>query len=174
MSSQIESAATAVAVARANAATAQRSLVESQGARKRLSDRLTAIKAERDAIVAARRAGDSNPDHGVRIEVLAADESDLSGLLAKADGEVSRASTVAAEAQASLARAEQFLAVAADESLLAKLTAHATALDGLMVRTIAEISTITARRGGRPVWYPSPEMATAVSRLHMTAMGIRR
>jgi hypothetical protein len=106
--------------------------------------------------------------------MASADERDLAELVADADRDVAKASTAAQEAQAALTRAEQFLAVADDESLLAKLTAHATALDGLMVRTIAEISTITARRGGRPVWYPSPEMATAVSRLHMTAMGIRR
>jgi hypothetical protein len=169
MTNQIEAAAVAVAEARANGVKAHHGLIEAQGARKRLTDRLAAITSERAEIVAARRGGDADPEHGIRIEVLSADERDLAELVAEADRDVTKASGIAQEASGALARAEQSFALATDEAFLGRLTAHATGLDGLLLKTVTEIAGIVARRGGRPVWFPSIELANTLQRLHLTA-----
>jgi hypothetical protein len=168
MSDQIKAAANAVAEARANAAKASDALAAAQGARKRLTDRVASIQVERSGIVSARRAGSADPEAPLKMAVLDADERDLAGLVIEADTAVKAALDNAQAAQGAVARAEQHLDMAHDEWLLAKLTEHATTLDGLLLRSVNEITAIAARSGRGPCWFPSGALATTLTKLSYT------
>jgi hypothetical protein len=173
MSERIKAAAGAVAEARDNAAKARDALAEAQAGRQRLHDRVAAIAAERGAIVAARRAGNADPEHGVRLEILRADEVDVAGMVVDADADVKRALDTAQAANGAVTRAEQYLIGAQDEVLLGKLVEHATTLDGLLLKTVTEIAAIGAHRRSGPAWFPSDALASTLTKLNYTA-GLRR
>ena len=173
MFEQIKAAGRALAEAKANAERARGELADAQAARTRLNDRVAAIATERSTIVAARRDGDANLEHGVRMAVLNADERDLAGLVLEADAAVKAALDTSQAANGAVVRAEQQLSMAADESLLGKLVAHATELDALLLRTTTEIGAICARRRSAPAFFPSPALANQLQRLHLTRQARR-
>lgn len=168
MSDQLLAAAAALAEAKANAERARSELAERQAERKRLTDRVAAIAAERSAIVAARRDGDANLEQGVRMAVIRADEQDVCGMMVDADAEVKKALDNSQAANGALVRAEQMLDGVRDQELLRKLVEHAEQLDGLLLRTTTEIGAICARRRAAPTWFPSAPLANALQKLHLT------
>jgi hypothetical protein len=174
MSSQIEAAAVAVSQARANGEKARGRLSEAQAVSDGLKARALVLENERTEIIAATRRGDHNPEHALRIAVVDADLKDLKPISEDAAAGVGAALAQAQEASAALSRAEQMLVIATDEAVLGRLTAHATELDGLLLKTVTQIAAIVTRRGGRPVWYPSIELANTLHRLRLTANQVRR
>jgi hypothetical protein len=134
-----------------------------------LKARALVLENERAEIIAATRRDDHNPEHALRVAVVDADLKDLKPISEDADAGVAAAVAQAQEASAALTRAEQILVIATDEALLCRLTQHASTLDAMLLKTVTGIAAIVTRRGGRPVRYPSIELANTLQRLHVTA-----
>jgi chromosome segregation ATPase len=172
--SAIESAASALARARAEAANATEALDHAKAAQGRVQKRADALDAERATIVAAARSGADDARAALRLEVITADRNDLSQVVSEHEGIVAKAQAAADQANAAVGNAQQMLDMTADSELLGKLTAHADRLDELLRHTLAELNAVTRRVGGRPRWAPSPILVSELQRLHRTAAQVRR
>jgi hypothetical protein len=172
--SEIESAASALAQARAEAAKAAEYLDRAKAAQARVQERVDALGAERSGIVTAsqKRAGDAHA--ALRLATIDADLADLGPAVAEQVQAVAIARGQADASNAAVVRAQQMLDMSADSQLLGKLTAHANRLDELLCKTLVEIAAIDKRTGRRPSWAPSSEVYAALTKLHLTANGIRR
>ena len=172
--SELESAASVLAQARAETAKAADALDRAQAEQGRVRERVDALGAERAGIVAASRSGNQDPRRALRLAVIEADLADLAPMVAKADAKLAKAQCATAAARQAVIIAEQQLERAKDEVLLTWLVVHATHRDGFLLATLSEIAAIDRKTGRRPSWAPSRETYDALSRLHLTAAGLRR
>ena len=149
-------------------------LADVQAAAAHLRGRSAALQAERTGIIQARKRGADEPDHGARLALIGADLDGLAEMQAEADAKVARAAAEAQEARHAAAVAEQAIQRATDAELLARLTAHATKLDGLLLETVRAINatqTSLSRHG--VVWAPSLEMAYEIRKLDLMRGSLR-
>jgi hypothetical protein len=175
MTDAIRAASHALAGARQKTTSTACALAEAQSVADKLRARVTALETERADIISAARGGDDDPKHALRIGVIDADLRDLAPMTDDANAGVAVAQAHDLEARQAVVRAEQQMTMSEDAELEARLTAHARALDTLMLTTLNELTAVGKRVGrARPVFMPSPELANTLQRLHMTATGIRR
>jgi hypothetical protein len=175
MTEVIRAAALALAGARQKATSTARSLTQAQDIADELQARVSALATERAGIIAAARGGAHDPTHALRIGVIDADLSDLKPMTEDANAGVAVAQAHDLEAHQAVVRAEQQMTMSVDAELEARLTAHASKLDALMLATLNELNAVGKRVGrSRPVFVPSPELASTLHRLHLIASQVRR
>jgi hypothetical protein len=173
MTDSIQHAARAVAEAEAAANTAAENLAAADRRADDLRGRKAALEAERDAIAAAHRAGDS-VDAG-RLAVLQLDLEEIDALIAAAAAKVAEAQGKADAARATVDGRRHALQFQGDLVLLDGSKGHATVLAEKLLAAINEINATAARlgRGNRPEWAPSPELALLMRRLDLNRGAVR-
>jgi hypothetical protein len=176
MTDAIRAAANALAGARQKTIGTARTLAEAQLVSDNLKARVTALETERAGIIAAARGGRAHdPAHALRVGVIDADISDLAPLTEDANAGVAAAQAQNQEAVQAVMRAEHQFSMATDAEFERRLAEHAGKLEALLPTTLAELNAVGKRVGrARSVWFPSPETATAIQKLHLMATGVRR
>src|SRR6185437_10153151 len=162
----IEAAAAQVVGAKERAAVTGDALAAVTSRRDGLKARIDALTAERGTIVAARKAGNTDPEHGPRLALIGADLEGLGEIMADADAEVAKAKAADDAARHVVTLAEQGLANERDDEMLGRMKAHADKLGVLMLAAVDEITAISKRmRLSREPWHPEPKLAATLHRL---------
>jgi hypothetical protein len=174
MTAQIKAAAAALAEARIMSERAESVLMAAAGGRTQLSERVAALQAERAVIVDKARAGSMDPALALRMATLDLDIADLGAMVASADSDVTKAQISAGQARQDVASAEWQLSEAKADELESRLLVHAAHLDHLLSDTISDLVASGARKGSRPIWAPSPELAEAIQRAHLNRRNVRQ
>lgn len=167
---RIQAAAQALAAAQANQKKAAEDVAAADAARRQVTDRLEALEAERSAIIAKRRGGESDADDGPRLALIGADLEGLRGMLPDADRVLAAAQVPANDAAQAVQTAQYSLRQLEMELSEEALVEHARKLDGLLQDTLAQLRELHAPLGrGKPVWAPSRELWSEMRRLAAAA-----
>jgi hypothetical protein len=171
MNQAINAAAHQLAELEGTAAAANDALAAAHQHADDLRGRRMALTAERDAIAAARRAG--QPVDSGRLALIDLDIAGLDDLLSAAMAAVAEAQGRADETRTAAANALEQLELVKSRELLAQLGHHATALAQKLHAAMAEIKDVETRlKLGRISWAPPKDFATDLRRLDLLADGI--
>jgi len=166
----IDAAAAAIADAHLALDDANAALAPAVANRDVVAKRIADLEAERASILAARRDGDrDNAAHGPRLELIAADTTELTAMLAEADAEVAPLRQAAEEARRRVAAADQVLANVREDEVLRQTMTRADELGALLLQAIVSIEGHRHRLAtARNIWTPSAALAEKVHKLHLT------
>lgn len=138
-----------------------------------VADRISAIDADRSAIIARRQHGDSRPGDAGTVELLAADRQGLEAILAEREAEVTKAKAALAAARQALVTAQREMQRSEDEVTHAALKEHASKLDALLLATVTQIGEVRTRLGEqRSSWTPSAALYRELRKLVSVAGGL--
>jgi hypothetical protein len=172
--SQISDAAFAAAQAQVHVQRANAGLATAVAEHEKIAERVAALTTQRAEIIARRGLGDTRPTDGADLELIAADQQGLAGILDEAEAVVTAARGPVQAARQAWSNAHREMQLAEDAAALAQLVEHAGKLDGLLLATVSQITDTQGRLGqtGRPAWAPSKDLYIGLRKLTSATGGL--
>ena len=163
MNTELNIAARNVVLADEQVARLAEPLTAAKVALDKIRARIEALHGARQSIIQRRQGGIEQDDDAGRLALIVADSEGLAELLSEADAAVDAAEGPAQEARDAAQRARAVLSRAELMATDAAITAHAQAIDALLVEVIARANASAAALGlPYSKYFASPALVTAL------------
>jgi hypothetical protein len=162
----IQSAAIALATARAKTEVTSAEFEQSCEREMQIASRIDILDSKRDQIIGRRQRGDQKPDDGVSLALIAADREGLAPLLRDAKSATAEVRNRCLATQSFVDAAVLALQQVEDQKSEADLIEHARRLDTLLLETVQRFNVVRKRVwGGTAKWGPSKALALELRKL---------